>query len=178
MDVPLAADHFGHIGVNSCIRLGRALEKYNMAWLEDMIPWQYTELLKKIKDNIDIPLLTGEDIYLKEPFETLCKAHAVDIIHPDLATSGGIPRNQEDRRHGAGVRSCRWRCTSPERPISFMANVHCAAATENFLALENHSVDVPGGRTSCKGDKPLFNKGFANVPITAGPRSDFKRRGR
>ena len=41
MDVPLAADHFGHIGVNSCIRLGRALEQYNMAWLEDMVPWQY-----------------------------------------------------------------------------------------------------------------------------------------
>ncbi|MGH8629930.1 MAG: mandelate racemase/muconate lactonizing enzyme family protein, partial [Burkholderiales bacterium] len=46
MEVPLAADHFGHIGVNSCIRLGRALEKHNMAWLEDMIPWQYTDLLK------------------------------------------------------------------------------------------------------------------------------------
>ncbi len=31
MEVPLSADHFGHIGVNSCIRLGKALEKYNMA---------------------------------------------------------------------------------------------------------------------------------------------------
>ena len=28
-------------------------------------------------------------------------------------------------------------------PVSCMANVHCAAATENFLVLENHSVDVP-----------------------------------
>ncbi len=62
MDVPLAADHFGHIGLNSCIRLGKALEKYNMAWLEDMIPWQYTDLWKNITDAIDIPTLTGEDI--------------------------------------------------------------------------------------------------------------------
>src|SRR5438093_13041200 len=38
MDIPLAADHFGHIGVNSCIRLGKGLEKYNMAVLEDMVP--------------------------------------------------------------------------------------------------------------------------------------------
>src|SRR5436305_5646463 len=68
MEVPLSADHFGHIGVNSCIRLGKELEKYNLAWLEDMIPWQYIDLLKKIADSIDIPLLTGEDIYLKEPF--------------------------------------------------------------------------------------------------------------
>ena len=39
---------------------------------------------------MDIPILTGEDIYLKEPFEVLCRNHAVDIIHPDLLTSGGI----------------------------------------------------------------------------------------
>ena len=44
MEFPLSADHFGHIGVNSCIRLGKALEKHNLAWLEDMIPWQFTEL--------------------------------------------------------------------------------------------------------------------------------------
>jgi len=41
MEIPLAADHFGHIGINSCIRLAKALEKYNMAWLEDMVPWTF-----------------------------------------------------------------------------------------------------------------------------------------
>jgi L-alanine-DL-glutamate epimerase-like enolase superfamily enzyme len=59
MDVPLSADHFGHVGVNSCIRLGKALAKYNLSWLEDMIPWEHTELLKKISDAVDIPLATG-----------------------------------------------------------------------------------------------------------------------
>lgn len=167
MDVPLAADHFGHIGVNSCIRLGRALEKYNMAWLEDMIPWQYTEQLKEIKENIAIPLLTGEDIYLKEPFETLCKAHAVDIIHPDLATSGGLLETKKigDMAQGYGVAMAMHFAGTP---ISFMANVHCAAATENFLALEHHSVDVPWWEDLVQGDKPLFNKGFADVPSRPG----------
>ena len=47
MEIPLAADHFGHIGVNSCIRLAKALEKYNMAWLEDMVPWFYTDLAEE-----------------------------------------------------------------------------------------------------------------------------------
>ena len=72
MEIPLAADHFGHIGVNSCIRLAKALEKYNMAWLEDMVPWFYTDLQKKITDAADVPILTGEDIYLKEEFAKLC----------------------------------------------------------------------------------------------------------
>ena len=167
MDVPLAADHFGHIGVNSCIRLGRALEKYNMAWLEDMIPWQYTEQLKEIKENIAIPLLTGEDIYLKEPFETLCKAHAVDIIQPDLATSGGLLETKKigDMAQEYGIAMAMHFAGTP---VSFMANVHCAAATENFLALEHHSVDVPWWEDLVQGDKPLFNKGFANLPSRPG----------
>src|SRR5437879_2375046 len=69
MDVPLAADHIGHIGVNSCIRLGKKLTPFNMAWLEDMVPWYYPDLLKQISSEVDIPILTGEDIYLKEGFK-------------------------------------------------------------------------------------------------------------
>ena len=38
MDIPISADHFGPLSVNSCIRLGKALTKFNLSWLEDMIP--------------------------------------------------------------------------------------------------------------------------------------------
>jgi L-alanine-DL-glutamate epimerase-like enolase superfamily enzyme len=164
MEVPLSADHFGHIGVNSCIRLGKELEKYNLAWLEDMIPWQYTDLLKKISDAVDIPIATGEDIYLKEPFLELCRAHAVDIIHPDLATSGGILETKKigDEAQELGVAMAMHFAGTP---ISCMANVHCAAATENFLVMENHSVDVPWWGDLANGiEKPIVNKGFITVP--------------
>jgi L-alanine-DL-glutamate epimerase-like enolase superfamily enzyme len=164
MEIPLAADHFGHIGVNSCIRLGKALEKYNMAWLEDMIPWQYTELWKKITDSVDVPTLTGEDIYLKEPFIELCRNHAVDIIHPDLASSGGILETKKigDAAQEYGVPMAMHFAGTP---VSCMANVHCAAATENFLVLENHSVDNPWWGDLVEGvEKPIVNKGFIKVP--------------
>jgi L-alanine-DL-glutamate epimerase-like enolase superfamily enzyme len=164
MDIPLSADHFGHIGVNSCIRLGKALEKYNLAWLEDMVPWMYTDLLKKISDAVDIPILTGEDIYLKEPFIELCRTHAVDIVHPDLATSGGILETKKigDAAQEFGVPMAMHFAGTP---VSCMANVHCAAATENFLVLENHSVDVPWWSDLVDGiDKPVIDKGFITVP--------------
>jgi len=168
MDIPLAADHFGHIGVNSCIKLGKALQKYNLAWLEDMIPWMRTDLWKQITDAVDIPTLTGEDIFLKEPFIELCKNHAVDIIHPDLATSGGLLETKKIgdaameyghamAMHFAGT------------PVSFMANLHCAAATENFLVMEFHSEDVPWWEDMVTGvKKPIVDKGFASVPDAPG----------
>jgi L-alanine-DL-glutamate epimerase-like enolase superfamily enzyme len=167
-DIPLSCDHFGHIGVNSCIRLGRALEKYNVAWLEDMVPWQYPALLKEIKQAISIPLCTGEDIYLKEEFIKLASDHDVDILHPDLATSGGILETKKigDAIQEYGVPMAMHFAGSP---VSCMANVHCAAATENFLVLENHSVDVPWWNDLVEGvEKPIVNHGFVTVPENPG----------
>jgi L-alanine-DL-glutamate epimerase-like enolase superfamily enzyme len=58
-DMPLSMDHLGHIGVKSVIRLGRAYEKFNLEWIEDVIPWQYTDLLKEITDASPTPTITG-----------------------------------------------------------------------------------------------------------------------
>jgi len=163
-EIPLAADHFGHIGVNSCIRLGKALEPYQLAWLEDMVPWQLTAQWKEITQAIDVPTLTGEDIYLKEEFAKLADAHAVDLIHPDLASAGGI---LETKRIGdyAEERGVGMAMHFAGTPVSCMANVHCAAATENFIALENHSVDVPWWGDLVTGvSKPIVEKGFIRVP--------------
>jgi L-alanine-DL-glutamate epimerase-like enolase superfamily enzyme len=164
MEVPLAADHFGHIGVNACIKLGKALEKYNLAWLEDMIPWQNTELWKKITDAIDVPTLTGEDIYLKEDFIKLAQTHAVDMIQPDVLTAGGILETKKigDACQEFGVPMV---LHMAESPIGCMAAVHCAAATENFLVMENHSVDIPWWGDMVNGlEKPIVVNGFTNVP--------------
>src|SRR5262245_37604377 len=168
MEIPLASDHYGHIGVNSCIRLARAMEKHQLAWMEDMIPWQFTELLKKITDSVEVPILTGEDIYLKEEFAKLVDAKAVDMIHPDLASSGGILETKKigDMAMEGGVPMAMHFAGTP---VSFMANVHCAAATENFLCLEHHSVDVPWWEDLVTGiPKPIVDKGFANVPDRPG----------
>ena len=168
MEIPLASDHYGHIGVNSCIRLAKAMEKHQLAWMEDMIPWQFTDLLKQITDAVDIPILTGEDIYLKEEFAKLVQAKAVDIIHPDLATAGGILETKKigDLAMEAGVPMAMHFAGSP---VSFMANVHCAAATENFLVLEAHSVDIPWWEDLVTGiPKPVMDNGFVTVPENPG----------
>lgn len=163
-DMPLSMDHLGHVGVNSAIRIARAFEKYNLEWIEDLIPWYYTDLWKQITDSTTTPTLTGEDIYEFTDFEKICQMHAVDKIHPDLATSGGILRT-----HKIGDMAFRYGVPMAMHfagtPVSCMANVHCAAATRNFLALENHSLDVPFWQNLVNGiDKPIVNQGYITVP--------------
>jgi L-alanine-DL-glutamate epimerase-like enolase superfamily enzyme len=171
-DIPLSTDHFGHFGINSAIRLGKAFEKFNLAWMEDIIPWENTDLLKKVTDAIDVPTCTGEDIYLKEGFINLARNHAVDILHPDIATSGGILETHKigDAIQEFGVPMAMHMANSP---VSAFASVHVAAATENFLVLENHSVDVPAWGDIVDGvEKPIINKGHIAVP--EGPGLGFR----
>jgi L-alanine-DL-glutamate epimerase-like enolase superfamily enzyme len=166
-EIPLASDHYGHFDLNNAIRLGRAVEKYRLAWLEDMIPWRFTEQLRQIALAIETPLLTGEDIYLKEEFIKLIDAGAVDMVHPDLATSGGLLETKKigDYAEEKGVAMAMHFAGTP---VSFMANVHCAAATQNFVALEHHSVDLDYWESLVKTKVPMIEKGFAIVSEAPG----------
>jgi L-alanine-DL-glutamate epimerase-like enolase superfamily enzyme len=164
MQIPISLDHFGSMSVKSIIKLAKALSPYNPAWMEDTIPWQYTDLLKEIRDAIDVPLITGEDIYLLENFKPLIEQHAVDYVHPDLATAGGILETKKigdfAQEHGVAMAM-----HNAGTPVSFMANVHCAAATQNFLALECHAIDRAFWGNLVTGiPKPIINKGFVQVP--------------
>lgn len=163
-EVPLALDHFGHIGLESCIQLGRILEPYTLAWLEDMVPWQLVDQWAQITRSLTTPTCTGEDIYLKRNFEPLVQRRAVSIIHPDLATSGGILETKKigDLAQEHGIPMALHAAGSP---VSFLASVHCAAATENFLVLEHHAVDVPDWTDMVEGlAGPLVRDGHALVP--------------
>jgi L-alanine-DL-glutamate epimerase-like enolase superfamily enzyme len=167
-EVPLAADHFGHINLESCIKLGRALDQFTLAWYEDMIPWQFTDQYLRLSQSVTTPICTGEDIYLKENFTPLIESRAVSIIHPDPATSGGILETKRigDYAQEHGVAMALHMAGSP---IAALASVHIAAATENFLALENHSVDLPRWNDLISGlPNPLIQDGHIAVPETPG----------
>jgi len=167
-EVPIGIDHLGHMGVNSMIRLGEAFEPYNIAWLEDLIPWQLTDQWREITTHINVPTLTGEDIYLKDGFKELIEKRAVDMVHPDPVSAGGYLETKKigDYAQEHGIAMALHHASSP---ISFMGCVHAAAATENFVALEHHSVDKEYWEDLVTGlDKPLVKDGYVEVPNKPG----------
>lgn len=167
-EVPVAIDHLGHMGLNSMIRLGQAFEPYNIAWLEDLIPWQYTDQWKEISRAVNVPTLTGEDIYLKEGFRELIEKRAVDMVHPDPVSAGGFLETKRigDFAEEHGIAMALHHASSP---VSFMGCVHTAAATENFVALEHHSVDNTWWEDLVTGlDTPMVKDGYVDVPEKPG----------
>jgi L-alanine-DL-glutamate epimerase-like enolase superfamily enzyme len=142
-DISLCTDHFGHgyLTLDEMIRLGEAWEPYHLAWIEDPMPWWDVEGHKRVADALRTPIAAGEELYLWDGFREFIEKRAVDILHPDLLTSGGMLETKKIADYGEryGLPTA-LHCAGS--PIAFMANVHCAAAIPSFLALEHHGLDM------------------------------------
>jgi len=167
-DVPLSTDHWGHFGVNEAIKLAKGMEPFDLAWMEDVLPWFYTDQLRTLTEATTTPIITGEDCYLLNDFKPLIDNHAVDIIHPDINSSGGILETKKigdyAEEHGIAMAMHHY-----ATPISYMASVHTAAATQNFLVLEDNGIYYPYWDDLVTGvSKPIIDKGYVKVPEKPG----------
>ncbi len=178
-DTSLCIDHFGHgyLTAKEVIRLGHALEPYGLAWMEDPMPWWDIDGHRRVTEAINVPTAAGENRYLWDGFREVIEKHAVDIIHPDLLTSGGIRETKliadYAERHGLPTA-----LHFAGSPIAFMANLHCAAAIPSFVALENHALDLPFWKDLVTGlPDPLMEEGFARVPEAPGLGVDLNYEG-
>lgn len=177
-DQPLASDHYGRLDVNDSIRYARALEPYDMAWMED--PLQVGTLgsgdaprnwraYKEIKESTTTKINTGESLFgLEEGFRPLIENTAVDIIHPDPLTSGAIRETKRIADYASmfGIPTAVHFAGSP---VGCMASVHMIATIKDFIAMENHAVDIPWWGDLVAGvPKPIVNQGYITVPDTPG----------
>jgi L-alanine-DL-glutamate epimerase-like enolase superfamily enzyme len=81
--------------VPDAIRFARAMEPFNLMWLEDLItgdymPYTLADVYREVTVSTSTPIHTGEQIYLRQNFKHLIESHAVRIIGPDPADIGGL----------------------------------------------------------------------------------------
>jgi len=94
-EVGLALDCGPGFTVPDAVRLAKAMEPYNLMWLEDMITGDYTPYVaadhyREVTSKTTTPIHTGEQIYLRQNFVELIEKKAVNIIGPDPLDIGGI----------------------------------------------------------------------------------------
>lgn len=168
-DTELSLD-CGQGTVEAAIRFGHAVEPFGLSWIEDLL-WgeeRQVKAFKEITRRVNVPTLTGEDLYLREGFRRFIEEGAIRIPAPDLATVGGILENKRiaDLAHLHGLEIAPHFAGSP---ICMMANIHAAAAMPNLIAVEFHAVGVPWWDSLVKGvSKPIINDGYIQVPEKPG----------
>ena len=141
------------------------------------MPWDDVDGHKRVTDAVMVPIAAGENWYLLDGFREFIDRHALDIIHPDLLSSGGMLETKRiaDYAEDHGIPTALHFAGSP---IAFMANLHCAAAIPSFVALEHHGLDLPfwSGLVTGLAD-PLLEEGYVAVPEKPGLGVDLNYEG-
>ncbi|HEX6513483.1 MAG TPA: mandelate racemase/muconate lactonizing enzyme family protein [Chloroflexota bacterium] len=89
-DVKLMVDVNSHWTPATAIRVGHALEEYELFWMEDPAPATNLHGLAEIRQALRTPVMAGETLYGLMPFRPLFEARAVDLVMPDIVRVGGI----------------------------------------------------------------------------------------
>ncbi|HEY2015761.1 MAG TPA: mandelate racemase/muconate lactonizing enzyme family protein [Bryobacteraceae bacterium] len=177
-EAPLAADHFGALDVKESIRLARAFEPYRLAWMEDILQvgtlrtgdapsnWQ---AYKEIRQATLTPLAMGESLFgLPEGFREFIDNRAIDIVHPDLLTAGGIRETKRIADY-ASMNGIPTACHYVASPVGCLATVHTIATMKDFVAMETMAPDTTWWDDMVTGlPKPLIQNGYIQVPDRPG----------
>ena len=117
------------------LQLANALAPYDPFFFEEPLRPEHIPAWTRLRQQMQVPLATGECLYTRFEFTDLIDAQAVDIIQPDVCVCGGLL----EMRKIAAIAEAHYVTVAPHNPMSPVAtavNVHFAAATHNFKILE------------------------------------------
>jgi L-alanine-DL-glutamate epimerase-like enolase superfamily enzyme len=130
-DVKLLADANQGWDEATAIRAGRALEPFDLYWLEEPLPYEDVEGHARVAAALVTPLASGETEYGPLGMKRYLEHRAADILMPDLQRMGGV----------TGFMKAAALCEAFHTPVSthlfVEASVHALAAAPNGLILEH-----------------------------------------
>ena len=146
---PLMEDAVGRYDYLEAVRVGEVLEDLDFRWFEEPIPDREVDQLRRLADQLRIPIAGMETVALHEMPEYL-RHGAVDLVRGDVLIKAGI----------TGLRKA---CATAELfgynleihglgPVLLeLANLHVALSVENSAFVEAHD--------------PFFERGVVGNPL-------------
>jgi D-galactarolactone cycloisomerase len=110
--ITLMVDTNHAYGRAEALRLGRALEQYNLRWYEEPVAPEDIAGYAEMRQKLSMPIAGGENEHTLYGFRQLLGASAVDVAQPDLGSCGGISAGRHiialAQSHGVQVNPHVW----------------------------------------------------------------------
>lgn len=88
-DIQLMSDCNQQFNAAQAIRLGRAIEQYNLAWIEEPVPSHDHAAEAQVAAALDTPIASGENEYTHTGMLDMLRQKSADILMPDMQRMGG-----------------------------------------------------------------------------------------
>ena len=148
------------------LQLANALAPYDPYFYEEPLRPEHIPAWASLRQQMQVPLATGESLYTRFEFLDLITARGADIIQPDVCVCGGLL----EMRKIAAIAEAHYVTVAPHNPMGPVAtavNVHFAAATPNFKILE-YVMPIGTEWEKCVLDPYLPKDGYLELRDTPG----------
>lgn len=167
-EVEILVEMHGRFSPATAIDIAAQLERYQPSWVEEPVPPDNLDALRKAAAKIRTPVATGERLHTLFEFRDLFATEAADIIQPDITQMGGILNGKKV----AAMADANYVLVAPHNvggPVSTAAALHFAACTTNFKIQEhfNDFQELWVKETAIGGGYPEVVDGY--FPLPTGP---------
>lgn len=135
-DIELLIEVHRRLAPMHAIRIAHALEEFNPFWYEEPVSARNIGALAEVRNAINLPVVTGEELYTKGEFREVFEKNAADILNPDVCNCGGILELKEI----AAMAEPHFVIMAPHNynstTVGLAATAHACAMMPNFLITE------------------------------------------
>ena len=135
-DVDILVEMHRRLAPMHAVRIAHEIEQYRPFWFEEPILAENIPALASVRQKINIPVVTGEELYTKFEFREVFEKQAADILNPDVCNVGGILELKEI----AAMAEPYFVVISPHNfnstTVGLAATIQVSAAIPNFLITE------------------------------------------
>jgi L-alanine-DL-glutamate epimerase-like enolase superfamily enzyme len=170
-DTDICLDLNFNFKAESCLRIAKAVEKFNLLWLE--IDIYDVETLRMIRDATSIPICSGENLYTTYGYLPYLQRNAMDIVMVDVPWNGFAQSKKI-----ADLAEAHQLNIAPHNYYSHLSSLmsaHLCACVPNVRIMEIDIDDVPW-----KDDlitEPLeISNGYLKIPARPGWGADLNEK--
>lgn len=167
-EIDLAVHAHGELDAPSSIKIAQAVESMNPMWFEDPMNPVFHEGWMDLRRSTTVRILTGEKLEMVRQFRPFLDSGAIDVVHPDLAFSGGITGVKKIADY-AGLSRTPVALHNVGSLVMTFANAQFACTIQNLFMVESalaHKGRYVEAMAASNG--PQVNDGLMKIPAGAG----------
>ena len=133
--VDILVEVHGNLGTMSAIQMGKRLEALAPFFYEEPVDALNVECMRKVAENVDIPIAAGERLYTRYGFRPYIEGQILDVLQPDLGLAGGISEVKKIANYAEtyNLHVQPHNCASP---VATAASVQVDCCIPNFIIQE------------------------------------------
>jgi L-alanine-DL-glutamate epimerase-like enolase superfamily enzyme len=163
----ICIDNWGRFNLPSAQKIVRALEPYNILWIEDAMLDINAQSYADLARETSVPICMSETLATRYEYRNFFELKACDVVMYDLTWCGGIT----EAKKISAMADAYFIPTAPHTcggPLLWFASIHLCTTLPNFLIMESNYWKYTYQYPYFISNVPVPEQGYVKAPEEPG----------